>query len=81
MRRGSAASATTAPVCTLRYRDNLGSFSQPLTFSLGVDGDVEAIVQKWTLGVYNTRQWELSMTDPNEFVLAGAEETFTPLEA
>lgn len=81
MRRGSTSSALSAPVAQLRWRDDLGAFGPPLTISLGVAGDVEAQVQLWTLGVYNTRQWELSMSDPSEFVLVSAEETFTPLEA
>jgi hypothetical protein len=80
LRRG-ATSATTAPVAELRWRDNLGAFGQPLRFSLGLPGDYESQVQKWTLGVYGTRQWELTVSDPVEFVLCGAEETFTPLEA
>ncbi len=75
------ATATTAPVAELRWRDDLGAFGQPLRFSLGSPGDYETQVQKWTLGVYATRQWELTVSDPTAFVLSNAEETFTPLEA
>lgn len=80
LRRGTT-SATTAPVAELRWRDDLGAFGQPIRFSLGLPGDYESQVRKWTLGVYSVRQWELTVSDPVEFVLAGAEEIFTPLEA
>lgn len=80
LRRGST-TATTAPTFELRWRDDMGAFGQPLRFSLGLPGDYETQVQKWTLGLYNVRQWELTMSDPTEFMLAGADELFTPLEA
>lgn len=82
MRRGSTSSTDTAPLAEVRWRDGLGAMSSPLRFSLGVAGDLEATVQKWTLGTpYVTRQWEITMSDASEFVLAGAEETFVPLGA
>lgn len=80
MRRG-ATTATTAPVAELRWRDDLGAFGQPLRVSLGLPGDLETQVAKWTLGVYNTRQWEITVSDNAQFVLTGVEELFTPLEA
>lgn len=79
MRRPSA--APVAPVAELRWRDDLGAFGQPLRFSMGAPGDYESQVQKWTLGVYGVRQWELMVSAPTEFVLTNAEEIFTPLEA
>jgi hypothetical protein len=80
MRRGST-TASTAPIVEIRWRDNLGAFGRPLRLSLGAAGDVETQVSKWTLGVYNNRQWELTMSDPSQFVLAGVEEMYTTLEA
>jgi PAS domain-containing protein len=80
MRRGANTNPT-APQAQLRWRSDLGAFGQPLRISLGAPGDYEAIVNKWTLGVYTVRQWELSMSDPAEFVLVACEEVFTPLEA
>jgi hypothetical protein len=73
--------AAVAPVAELRWRDDLGAFGQPLRFSMGAPGDYETQVQKWTLGVYGVRQWELTVSAPTEFVLTNAEEIFTPLEA
>lgn len=81
MRRGQDLTAETAPVAQLRWRDDFGSFGQPLTISLGAAGDAEAQVSHWTLGVYNNRQWELAMSDPSEFVVVAVEELFTALEA
>lgn len=81
MRRGAATSET-APQVELRWRDDLGAMSSPMRFSLGIAGDVEATAQKWTLGTpYVTRQWEITMSDAAQFVLASADETFVPLGA
>ena len=81
MRRGQDLTATTAPVAQLRWRDGFGAFGPPLTLSLGAAGDTEAQVQRWTLGVYNNRQWELTMSDPAQFVVTSVEELYTALEA
>lgn len=80
MRRGETA-VTTAPQASVRWRDDLGAFGRAVPISLGAAGDTDAQVQKWTLGVYNARQWELSMSDPSQFVLTSAEELYTVLEA
>lgn len=81
MRRGQDLTATTAPVAQLRWRDGFGAFGPPLSLSLGAAGDTEAQVSKWTLGIYNTRQWEMTMSDPAHFVVTSVEELFTVLEA
>ena len=60
----------------VRWRDKLGAFCQPLTFSLGLNGDVSPTVEKWTLGQYKSRQWEMEFSANSRLVLAAAEETY-----
>lgn len=78
MRRGESSDN---PSVTVRWREGLGAFSQPVRYSLGSTGDTVATVQQWTLGMYVDRQWQLEFSANARLVLAGAEETFTEVEA
>lgn len=80
MRRGGNGTAN-APTVSVRWRDGLKAFCQPLTFSLGLNGETEAVVAKWTLGMYRTRQWQLEFSANARFVLASAEETYMETQA
>src|SRR6185369_13497278 len=79
MRRGESDVTDTddEPAVFVQYRNGLGSFSAPLRYGLGVNGDSEVTVQKWTLGVYRTRQWMLTVTAATRTVISSAEETFS----
>ena len=74
--RGSTAQPGPAPVVELRYRDNLGNFRPVVSWSAGVAGDYNPIVEKFNLGVYQQRQWELEWSGGGPFSLTGATETF-----
>ena len=74
--RGSTAQPGPAPVVELRYRDNLGNFRPVVTWSAGVAGDYNPVVEKFNLGIYQQRQWELEWTGGGPFSLTGATETF-----
>ena len=78
MRRGGNASP--APAVAVRWREGLGAFSQPLTYSLGANGETEATLRKWTLGVYTDRQWLLEFSANARLVLAAATETYEEAE-
>jgi hypothetical protein len=62
-----------------RYRDNLGGWSASTAFPLG--GSYEPVVDKWSQGVFRQRQHEISFTNANDFVLAGATMTLETLES
>jgi len=74
--RGATAQPGPAPVVELRYRDNLGGFRPVAQWSAGVAGDYNPIVEKYNLGVYQQRQWELEWSGGGPFTLTGATETF-----
>ncbi len=75
LRRGfTATTEDVVPSAEIRYRDDLGAFSNPLTFSLGA-GDYTPTLERWGLGMYRQRQYELSFTGAVEFVLVEAKET------
>lgn len=82
MRRGATAVNTTAPVPTVEiaYRDDLGAFNTPMSFSLGA-GDYAPTIERWGLGMYRQRQYELSWLGSAEFVLAEARETYSNAES
>jgi hypothetical protein len=62
-----------------RYRDNLGGWSASTAFPLG--GSYEPVVDRWSQGVFRQRQHEISFTNANDFVLAGATMTLETLES
>ncbi len=72
--RGEGATDS-APVFMLRWRDD-GSkvWSNTIELSLGESGDYEYFVAANRLGMYRTRQYELSVTDGVPFVVAEAME-------
>lgn len=78
-RRGEAASATSS--VSVRWRDDLGAFSQAIDCPLGVPGDYEAdLVVSPAGSPYRRRQWELSGSADDAYLIAGAKETFEEAE-
>lgn len=57
------------------WRDDFGSWSDPLEAALGPD--VEPEIHFYSLGVYRKRQWRIEMSDAADFVLAGAIEEYS----
>lgn len=74
MKRGATLSGATAPIAELRYRDDLGAFNTIASYSLGA-ADYTPTIDKWSLGMYRDRQYELAFENNAEFVLTGARET------
>lgn len=71
MKRGATLPGVTAPTVELRYRNDLGAFSPAVNYSLGA-AEYTPTIQKWALGMYRDRQWELAFENNAEFVLTGA---------
>jgi len=82
MRRGATAVNTTSavPAVEIAYRDDLGAFNTPMSFSLGA-GDYAPTIDRWGLGMYRQRQYELTWLGSAEFVLAEARETYVNAES
>jgi hypothetical protein len=78
-RRGSG-TATVAPKAYLSWRDNTGPFQPALEIDLGVSSDTEPTVSFFNLGVYRTRQWQLTMSDAAPFTFVKAQESYEVLE-
>lgn len=68
LKRGNASSPS--PTVELRYRDDLGTFRSAVNYPLGTD--YVPTLQKWALGMFRDRQWELAFENNAEFVLTRA---------
>lgn len=79
-RRGATAQSGTAPLVQISYRDNPGPFGPPATFSLGLAGDYDPILEMRSEGTYRRREWKLEYTSDAELSFLGAREEFVPLE-
>lgn len=80
-KRGGTAQSGTEPAVEITYRDDLGAFRSPIRFGLGLAGDYKAVVDKFGLGFYRQRQWEMTLSQSTEYVITKAVETFEPLES
>lgn len=76
-KRGQTATGSAEPTVLLSWRDNLGAFGNPRRIGLGTTGDYVFTKELRSLGGYHRRQWRLEFTGAADFVLAGAEETFS----
>ncbi len=65
------------PFVLLSWRDDLGDYGDPIRIGLGTTGDNTFTEFLYSLGTYRRRDWRLEFTDAADFVLAGAEETFS----
>ncbi len=74
-KRGKSTGAE--PFVLLSWRDDLGEYCDPLRIGLGTTGDNVFTVSLYSLGTYRRRDWRMEFTDAADFVLAGAEETFS----
>lgn len=79
-RRGMTAQSSSAPLVQISYRDDLGAYSTPTLFSLGVAGDYEATLEMRSEGTYRRRQWKLEYTSDAELSFVGAREEYQPLD-
>jgi hypothetical protein len=70
-------STSTEPFVLLSWRDDLGDFCDPIRLGLGTTGDNVFTIPLRSLGSYRRREWKMEFTDAADFVLAGAEETFS----
>ena len=75
MRKGTF-SSTAETVALLRWRDEDGSWRNPLTIAFG---EKQRVVEFRSLGVSRRRQWELEFTDSQEIVLESAVVEFDEL--
>lgn len=79
VRRGSATSSNSK--VAVRWRDDLGAFCPPIEFPVGVPGDYEADISVSPAGEpYRRRQWELSGSGADAYLIAGGKETFEEAE-
>lgn len=72
MKRGPAQDGTAEPTAEVRYRNDLGAFGLPVNYPLG--DDYAPTVNKYGLGMYRERQYELAFENNSAFVLTGARE-------
>lgn len=79
-RRGGTAPPATAPICELRYRDDLSNWKVAKRFSMGA-AQYQPVVFTGSLGQYRQRQWALHWSGGSDFLLAGATETFELAES
>ncbi len=78
-KRGTGIASGT-PVLMLRYRNNgSNTWSNIREISLGNIGDAEHIIKLQRLGIYESRQYEISATDNVPIVLSNAEADITVL--
>lgn len=79
-RRGAASSSITSTILMLRYRNDGDSTWSPIReIDLGAVGDTNHHIRLKRLGMYRSRQWEISATDNMRIVLSNAEADFTEL--
>lgn len=79
MRRGDS-TLTTEPFFWLRWRDDLGAFTQPVRISIGTSTERAVSVTKWSLGKpYIMREWEIYGSSPALLSIARVVETFQVL--
>jgi hypothetical protein len=77
IRRGTT---DVAPVATVRWRDDGGSWGQPRTVGFGTTSSRDFVVRLRSLGVYRRRDWEFTFSDDStELELAAAVEHYTEL--
>ncbi len=75
LRRGVGKSDGTEPYITIRWRnDNKNLWSNEKFVKLNKAGNTEFIARLYRLGMYRTRQYEITMTDAVPLVLVEAEE-------
>jgi hypothetical protein len=75
MRRGGTTPPGPAPVVEIRYRDDLGAFRPVLRWSMGIGGDYQPVVDRWSCGIYRQREWELEWSGGAGFIMTGATES------
>jgi hypothetical protein len=76
-RRGlGAPGRSPAPKCQLYWRDGTGAWEGPEELDLGNADDKDPVVVARTLGMYQTRQWRLRMSDNVPLTLVSAVTTF-----
>jgi len=73
-KRGLGSETGSEPVFTVRWRDEMGPWSNEIQVSLGKVGETESIVRLFRLGRYRTRQYEIVHSDNTDFQLSGIEE-------
>ena len=74
-KRGMANDAVSNPQVMLRHRtDNGARWSHERWKSLGRTGDHINKIDWRRNGIYRTRQYELTHTDPSDFIIMGAQE-------
>lgn len=77
VKRGKALADSTNLIkgqMVLRFRDNgKQNWSREFYYDLGLVGDTNFVVRTNPLGMYRTRQWEITMSDGAPFVLVDAE--------
>lgn len=72
----SAAPANDNAIAEIRYRDDLGAFGVPVNFPLG--SDYAPTLNKYAIGMFRERQWELAFQNNAECVLTGARVLLEP---
>ncbi len=78
-RRGSASSEGSS--IAIRWRNDLGAFTPAIECPLGIPGDYEADVAVSPCGEpYRRRQWELSGSADDAYLIAGGKETYEDAE-
>jgi hypothetical protein len=81
LRRGEGA-AVPGDVGLLRWRDDLGAWSDSLPIYVGAPGDSEPVLTFRSVGwPYRTRQWQFEFSAAASFSLVGVVEDFEVLDA
>lgn len=76
LRRGTSSSAS---LCKVEWRDDLGSWNGPLYIDTGVTGDSNCVREIRSLGTYRRRAWRFTFSDNANLSLLKAQEHFDVL--
>jgi hypothetical protein len=79
LRRGTGDGAD-GPMGWLKWRDRPGPWTGEIPIDLGSSGDVDAVIEYRSLGVYRTREWLFQFDSPGTLQLISAVEDFEILE-
>jgi hypothetical protein len=69
--RGDIPNTDPSQVVELRYRDDLGAFKPAIRWT----PDQQPVAQKYNLGMYRQREWELEWSGGGSFAMTGATES------
>lgn len=80
LRRGTTSDPSAGPQAWLMYRDQPGQWEAKIPIDLGPLGDAYPVVEFYSLGVYQRRQWGFEFAGPEDLTLVSVVETFDVMD-